>query len=144
MRASSCPANEPRARAWIFHAQLVHRRLANSYTDAIIPEYIREVFDIRVSYLDERLAGLILFTCSMSTTLSYNCNMRVVHMQGIYHGHRMINERSVRGIFEGVDSVTAQWGALYFGQGEACPSLNDHAVFRTLFVKVHLEDWTRH
>jgi hypothetical protein len=43
----------------------------------------------------------------------------------------MVTERTIQGIFEGVDGVTAQWSALYFGQGTVCPSLNDHAVFRT-------------
>jgi hypothetical protein len=43
----------------------------------------------------------------------------------------MVNQRTVWGIFEGVDGVNAQWTALYFGQGEECPSLHDHAVFRT-------------
>ena len=136
MKASSSLANEPRARAWTFHAQLdveVHKRLANADTDTIFSEYIREVFDTRVAYLDARLAGLDLLTCSMPTTLSYHCidcNISCVHMQGIYHGLRMVTVRTVRCIFEGVDGVTAQWSALYFGQGEMCQSLNDHPVFR--------------
>jgi hypothetical protein len=33
------------------------------------------------------------------------------------------------GIFEGADGVSALWTALYYGQGEECPSLNEHAVF---------------
>ena len=130
-------ANEPRARAWLFTAQLdvrVHTRLANPDTDTIFPEYIREIFDRRTSYLNTRLAGLELLTCSMPTALSYHCNFGVVGMQGIYHGARMVNARTVEGIFEGVDGVYALWTALYYGQGEACPSLNEHAVF-TKFLR---------
>ncbi len=123
---------EPRARAWLFTAQLdvsVHTRLANSDTDTIFPEYIREIFDRRTSYLNTRLARLELLTCSMPTTLSNHCNFGVVGMQGIYHGARMVNARTVEGIFEGADGVYALWTALYYGQGEECPSLNEHAVF---------------
>ena len=112
----------------------VHTRLANPDTDTIFPEYIREIFDRRASYLNTRLAGLELLTCSMPTALSYHCNFDVVVMQGIYHGARMVNARTVEGIFEGVDGVYALWTALYYGQGEACPSLNEHAVF-TKFLR---------
>ena len=104
MRASSCPAKEPRARAWILHAQVdveVHKRLANSDTNTIFSEYIQEVFNTIAAYLAERLASLDLLTCSMPTTLSYGCDMSVVNMLGIYHGHRMVNERTILGIFKG-------------------------------------------
>ncbi len=70
-----------------------------------------------------------LLTCSLQTTLSFQCNLGVVNMLGIYHGAKMVSERTVAGIFEGVGGVYALWTALSYGTGHECPSLNEHADF---------------
>jgi hypothetical protein len=132
MRASSSSAKEPRARAWVFNAQFdvaEHTRFANSDTDQIFPEYIREFLDTRASYLSKHLKGLTLVSCSVPTTLTSCCDKGVVYMQGILHGSHLVNERTVHGLFDRINGVTAQWGALYFDQGEIGESFD--SVFRT-------------
>jgi hypothetical protein len=48
-------------------------------------------------------------------------------MEAIFQASRLVSERAVRGIFGSPKGFTANWGPLYFGQGE---SLNDHTAFK--------------
>ena len=138
MSAHSSSANERRARAWLLHAQFhvaEHTRLANSDTNQIFPEYIREFFNARASYLNKHLKSLNLISVSVPTTLSSPETLDgyrdVVNVHGIFHGSHLVSERALQGIFGSSAGVTTSWDALYCGQGEACPSLDDHAVFKT-------------
>ena len=68
MSASSSSATDPQARAWFLCAQFhvaEHTRLANSDTDQLFPDYVREIFATREKYLDKRMKGLHLITYSM-------------------------------------------------------------------------------
>ena len=133
-KADSTSFQPPRARAWFLIAQFdvaVHMRFANSNTDQIFPEYIRELIDSRRSYLDSRLKGMNFISYSVPRTLSSLQNRGVVTMDGIFHGSHVVSQHTVQGLFDSVDGLTASWGALYFGPGEAWPSLNDHAAYKT-------------
>jgi hypothetical protein len=150
MSGGSSLAEEQQARAWFLLAQFdvaVHTRLANSATDQIFPEYVRELLDARKTYRAARLKGLVLFTYSMQMSLSSlpdGNDKGIVVMQGILHGPRLVLEHAVQGLFGSVHGLTTHWAPLYFGQGQAYPSLNEHATFKRFFVKVHLEAWTLH
>ena len=132
--ASSSSEQIPHARAWFLYAEFdvaVHSRLANSDTNQIFPEYIRELIDSRLSYLDSRLKGMNFISYSVPRTLSTLQNRGVVPMDGIFYGSHVVSQCTVQGLFASVDGLTAFWGALYFGRGEAWPSLNDHAAYKT-------------
>ena len=138
MSAISSSAKEPRARAWILYAQFdvaLHPgfKLANPDTDQIFPEYLREFFNTRASYLNTRLKSVQLISVSMQTALSSQANgyRDVVHVNGIFHGSHLVSERALQGIFDSSSGVSAAWDALYCGHAEVCPSLDDHAVFKT-------------
>ena len=116
-QADSTSSQTPRARAWFLYAQFdvaVHKRLANSNTDQIFPEYIRELIDSRRSYLDSRLKGMNFISYSVPRTLSSLQNRGVVTMDGIFHGSHVVSQRTVQGLFDSVDGLTASWGALDF------------------------------
>ena len=120
-RASSSSANEPRARAWIFNAQFdvaEHTRFANSDTDQIFPEYIRELIDSRVSYLNSNLKGMDFISYSVPRTLSSVQSRGVVAMDGIFHGSHAVAEDTVQGLFGSVEGLTTSWGALYLAQAK--------------------------
>ena len=125
--------SDARARAWFLCAEFdvaVHTRLANFNTNQIFPEYIRELIDSRLSYLNSRLKGINFISYSVPRTL-YSLRQRgVVSMNGIFHGSRVVSQHTVQGLFGSVEGLTASWGALYFGKGEVWPSLNDHAMFK--------------
>ena len=133
MSTGSSSANEPRARAWFLFARFdlaVHTRLVDSDTNKIFPEYVRELLDARTKYRDSRVKGLNLFTYSMPTSLSSLADGHArgfVPMEAIFQASRLVSERAVLGIFGSPRGFTANWGPLYFGQGE---SLNDHAAFK--------------
>ena len=140
MSAGSSLAEEQQARAWFLLAQFdvaVHTRLANSATDQIFPEYVRELLDARKKYRETRLKGLVLFTYSMPTSLSCLSSKPdgndegIVVMQGILHGPRLVLLHAVQGLFGSVQGLTTHWAPLCFGQGQAYPSLNEHAAFKT-------------
>ena len=52
-------------------------------------------------------------------------------MQGILHGPRLVLLHAVQGLFGSVQGLTTHWAPLCFGQGQAYPSLNEHAAFKT-------------
>jgi hypothetical protein len=126
--------SDARARTWFLQAEFdvaVHTRLANSNTSQNFSEYIRELIDFRLSYLNSRLKGINFISYSMPRTLSSLRQRGIVSMNGIFHGSRVVSQHTVQGLFGSVDGLTASWAALYFGQGEVWPSLNDHAMFKT-------------
>ena len=134
MRASSSSDQKPRARAWYLIAEfdvVVHPRLVNSETNQIFPEYIRGLIDSRVSYLNSNLKGMNFISYSVPKTLSSAQSRGVVPMDGIFHGSHVVAENTVQGLFGSVEGLTTSWGALYFGPGEAWPSLNEHAAFKS-------------
>jgi hypothetical protein len=137
--SSSFSAKEPPACAWLLHAQFnvaVHKRLANPDTDQIFPEYIREFFDARASYFKKHLKGMHLISFAMPTNLSSMQNGQsrdFVLMEGVFLGSHSVSDRTLQGLFD--SSVTTQWAAFYFGQGE---SFDDHAVFRAFLRKSSL------
>ena len=105
MSAGSSLAEEQQARAWFLLAQFdvaVHTRLANSATDQIFPEYVRELLDARKTYRETRLKGLVLLTYSMPTSLSCLSSKPegndegIVVMQGILHGPPIRRRQSIR------------------------------------------------
>ncbi len=53
-------------------------------------------------------------------------------MLGILHGSHWVLEHAVQGIFGSIQGLTMHWVPLYFGQGQAYPSLNEHAAFKTI------------
>ena len=78
----------------------------------------------------------------MSTSLSSlpkGNDKGIVKMQGILHGPRLVLEHAVQGLFGSVQGLTTHWAPLYFGQGQAYPSLNEHATFTTFLRKSSLE-----
>ena len=89
MSAGSSLPEEQQARAWFLLAQFdvaVHTRLANSATDQIFPEYVRELLDARKKYQEARLKGLVLFAYLMLTSLSSlpeGNDKGIVEMRGI-------------------------------------------------------------
>jgi len=107
----------------------MHPRLVNSDTYQILPEYVREVIAARERYLDARIQGLKLITYSMPTTLSSLQNRGVVPVDAIFHGSHQVSQRTVDTVFDGIAGLTSNWEALYYGQGEKWPSLNEHATF---------------
>ena len=126
--------SDARARAWFLYAEFdvtVHTRLANSNTNQIFPEYIRELIDSRLSYLNSRLKGINFISYSVPRTLNSLLQRGVVSMNGIFHGSRVVSRHTVQGLFGSVEGLTASWGTLYFGQGQVWPSLNDHPMFKT-------------
>ena len=50
-------------------------------------------------------------------------------MDAIFHGSHQVSQRTVDTVFDGIAGLTSNWGALYYGQGEKWPSLNEHAAF---------------
>ena len=142
MSAGTSSESEPRARAWFLIARFAlaeHPRLVDSDKDRILPEYVRELLDKREKDRKTRLKGLSLFTYSMPTSLSSMPDGQArdsVFMQGIYQGHHLVAERAVLGIFGSVRGLDANWGPLYFGQGE---SLNDHKEFKRFLCQSSLE-----
>ncbi len=137
MRIGSSSATDPRAserraHAWYLFAQfdvVKHPRLVNSDKDQILPEYVREIIAAREKYLDARIQGLHLITYSMPTTLSSLQNRGVVPVEAIFHGSHQVSQRTVDTVYDGIAGLTANWGALNYGQGEKSPSLNEHATF---------------
>ena len=123
---------DPQARAWFLFAQFhvaEHTRLANSDTDQLFPEYVREVFAAREKYLDRRIKGLHLITYSMPTTISSLQNRGIVPVDAIFHGSHLVSQSTVAAVFAGIAGLTTIWGALCYGHGEIWPSLNEHAAF---------------
>ena len=137
MRAGSSSATDPQARAWFLTAYFdvaKHTRLANSDTDQIFPEYVRQVFAAREKYLDSRIKGLNLISYSIPTTLSSLRNRGVVPVEAIFHGSHLVSQRTIETIFERIDGLTVYWGALCYGQGQTWSSLNEHAAFITFLA----------
>jgi hypothetical protein len=103
-----------------------HQQLADPDTNQIFSEYVKGKFRERDPYLAHNMKGTTLISFSMPTNLSSLSNRDVVPVLGIFLGSHAISMGTVQALFGNIRGLTAQWGELRFGPGEASKSLHAH------------------
>jgi hypothetical protein len=132
MMASSASDQTVCARAWVLDARFdvaEHPHLANPATNYISPDYVKEIFRGRASYLAKNMKGMNLISFSMSTDLSSLSNRDFVPVRGIFHGSHEICMGTVQALLGNIRGLTATWGTMTFGPGEKWRSFNEHPAF---------------
>jgi hypothetical protein len=124
MRTSSTSATDLQGCAWKLLAEFdvaKHTLLANSDTDQIITEHVREVIAAREKYLDERIGGLDLITFSMPTILSSPQARIVVPVDAIFNAFRLVPQNTTLETFSTELPASQYNGVLYLtGNAKCC------------------------